>query len=319
DRALEIDPEEVEVRLASGTYYYMGEVDLDRALEEFRAAERLGGLRDPVYYWLGRTHRKRGELDEAIRYMTKHVQYNPLSNGGWRQLAETYMMLHRFAEAERCFDRAIALNPSVAVDYQWKGWLYLIWNGDKERARRAIDEQAIVLGLHAPTGGVDILGRAKYRILREYYEQDVLEGEGYDPMLKGLAFELVGDVERSRAYYDSARAIWEPRVAEFPENFPYHFILAFVYAELGREAEAIREAETALRLTENVFLNRDHVVANAAEVFLLVGEHERALDLIEIALSNPGSYITPMELRIDPVWDPIRDHPRFQALLEEYE
>jgi hypothetical protein len=36
-------------------------------------------------------------------------------------------------------------------------------------------------------------------------------------------------------------------------------------------------------------------------------------------LSNPGSYITPMELRLDPVWDPIREHPRFQALLEEYE
>jgi tetratricopeptide (TPR) repeat protein len=130
----------------------------------------------------------------------------------------------------------------------------------------------MVSGFHPPTGGLAILGRARYRILREYYEQDVLEGEGYDPMLKGLAFELAGDVERSRAYYDSARAIWEPRVAEFPEFFPYHFILAFVYAELDRDAEAIQEAEAALRLTENVFLNRDHVVANAAEVFLLVGE-----------------------------------------------
>ena len=51
----------------------------------------------------------------------------------------------------------------------------------------------------------------------------------------------------------------------------------------------------------------------------MVGRHDLAIDQIEYVLPDSGYAITPMELRLDRLWDPLRDHPRFQELLEKYE
>ncbi len=53
-------------------------------------------------------------------------------------------------------------------------------------------------------------------------------------------------------------------------------------------------------------------------IYVMVGESDAAIDQLELLLSLPGEISTPL-LRLDPTWDPLRDHPRFQALLEKYE
>ena len=55
-----------------------------------------------------------------------------------------------------------------------------------------------------------------------------------------------------------------------------------------------------------------------AKIYARVGEDEMALDLIEELLSIP-SFLSVGLLRLDPVWDPLRDNPRFQALLEKHD
>jgi serine/threonine-protein kinase len=324
ERALQVDSQLPEVRLALGVYYYKALGDWDRALEEMRAVEKDLAGRERVYSWLGLTHRRRGEWNDAVSYMRKAVRHDPLDVSGWISLGTTYVDLKQYPEADDCFDRALAIRPDAGGAYRWKSWMYVVWHGDKERVREIFDEERIMMGSDpfSRRSGMRFLDRAQYRILREYYEKQVLEGEGYDHLLRGLAYRLAGDVERSRAYHDSARAVWEVRVESSPEGWSrwnYHIALAFAYAGLGRAVEAVQNAETGVRLLGTEWANRASAVAGLTEVYVLVGEYDRALDQIEWSLSNPGKFITPMELRIDPLWDPLREHPRFQALLEEYE
>jgi serine/threonine-protein kinase len=57
------------------------------------------------------------------------------------------------------------------------------------------------------------------------------------------------------------------------------------------------------------------VYEDLARIFMMVGEHDAAVAQIEGLLAVPSPTSVPM-LRTDPIWDPLRDHPRFQALLE---
>ncbi len=105
-----------------------------------------------------------------------------------------------------------------------------------------------------------------------------------------------------------------------PEVPGYHSYLAIANAGLGRADEAIEEVQIAIRLGTGSFTNRYWWSGTLAEVYVMVGEHERAIDQIDDLLRSRGNYyVTPTELRLDPLWDPLRDRPRFQALLEKHE
>jgi tetratricopeptide (TPR) repeat protein len=122
------------------------------------------------------------------------------------------------------------------------------------------------------------------------------------------------------AYYDSARIILEPLVEELPESPHDASFLGIAYAGLGRTEEAIREGKrAALDLSP---LSKDAWVGSVialdlAEIYVMVGEYEAAIDQLDFVLSIAG-YVSVAWLKADPLWDPLRDNPRFQELLEKY-
>jgi tetratricopeptide (TPR) repeat protein len=92
--------------------------------------------------------------------------------------------------------------------------------------------------------------------------------------------------------------------------------LALSLAYLGRKDEAIREAERVLALEP---VTRDarsgaYYEHQLVRIYMLVGEHEKALDRLEPLLEIPY-YLSPGWLAIDPNFDPLRKNPRFQRLV----
>ncbi len=111
--------------------------------------------------------------------------------------------------------------------------------------------------------------------------------------------------------------------AGLSKRIDLHSWLSFAYAGLDRKEEAIREANKAAELypvSKDAFWG-PRLVRNQAIVYVMVGEYEAAMDKIEYLFSIPTSRLDapsgPM-LRIDPTWDPLRSHPRFQKILEEH-
>ena len=124
----------------------------------------------------------------------------------------------------------------------------------------------------------------------------------------------------ARASYDSARLVLERKLAEDPEDPRLHSALGLALAGLGRSAEAIRSSDRAVELlpiSREAWRGGDLVI-DAARILTRVGETEAAIDRLERMLSVPSA-LTVTGLRLDPTWDPFRDHPRFQALLAKYE
>ncbi len=58
-------------------------------------------------------------------------------------------------------------------------------------------------------------------------------------------------------------------------------------------------------------------VEDLARIYVMVGEYDAAIDQVEFLLSIPGE-ISVSFLRLDPTWDRLRDHPRFQRLVESH-
>ena len=134
------------------------------------------------------------------------------------------------------------------------------------------------------------------------------------------AHELRGDDVAAQAAFDSARVLLDSVLAALPDDWRVHAARGLALAGLGRRQEALREARW---LQQSVVYREDAydgrlVAEERARILAQAGEVDAALDEIEQLLAGPG-FLSVHGLRLDPRWDPIRDHPRFQALLAKYE
>ncbi len=89
---------------------------------------------------------------------------------------------------------------------------------------------------------------------------------------------------------------------------------------LGRHKDGVQDG---IRAVESYPMSKDAVsapdlIAILAEIYVSVGDYEAAIDQLDFLLSVP-SWVSVPYLRFDPKFAPLRDHPRFQALLGKYE
>ncbi len=95
---------------------------------------------------------------------------------------------------------------------------------------------------------------------------------------------------------------------------------SITYAGLGHKDDAMRERALAVELlsmSKEAWRGAQRV-EDLARIYTMVGEYDAAIDQLDSLLAVPSPSAVP-RLRIDPAFDPLRDHPRFQALLAKYE
>jgi Flp pilus assembly protein TadD len=111
----------------------------------------------------------------------------------------------------------------------------------------------------------------------------------------------------------------ENKAQSRPNEAPFHSYLGIAYGGLGRKEEAIREGRKGVELlpVSKDAIDASTYVQNLAQIYVMVGDYDSATDQLEYLLSIP-SYVSIPYLSIDPTWAPLRNHPRFQKLLENY-
>ncbi|GAI49327.1 unnamed protein product, partial [marine sediment metagenome] len=127
-----------------------------------------------------------------------------------------------------------------------------------------------------------------------------------------------------KARAESASIALEKAIRENPGDPRFHAALGLAYAYLGRKAEAVQEGNQAVELHP---VSKDAAFGpcytlNLARIYTVIGEYEEAIDQLEYLLSIPSaeflwqSVSIPL-LRLDPQWDLLREHPKFQRLLQK--
>jgi pentatricopeptide repeat protein len=135
---------------------------------------------------------------------------------------------------------------------------------------------------------------------------------------KAIHEEDVGSAEDAQVLWDSLRVALET-IPPTGDDFEYR-IRALIHMEVGEREAALEMARTAVRLYPSEGCRRRQQSSNCtmlARVLARFGEVDEAIDILEEMLPAP-SYLTVHLLDVDPIWDPLRSHPRFQTLLEAY-
>jgi non-specific serine/threonine protein kinase len=331
ERAVRLAPDSPEAHVALGYVRYYGHRDYDGAMEHFAEARRLSPNDADALMATGYILRRQGKWDEALKCFEDAYRVNPrhyaLVSGG---LGTTSLRARRYAEAEKYLDRAIALAPEMAVAYGEKALLCLVWRGDADGAREVMNEGIDrISAKESPF----LFGQSFHicRILPELndrFQKTVLSpGPDATPgvisastyTVKAYLAHVKGDVPLARAWYDSALALMPADLEDSAHEAWMHVVAALAYAGLGDSARAIEEAGIGLKALpiSADAIEGPELAEGAMEVYASVGEYDLALELLEVLTSVPSNMSVPL-IRLDPLWDPMREDPRFVRLLEEY-
>jgi serine/threonine-protein kinase len=128
---------------------------------------------------------------------------------------------------------------------------------------------------------------------------------------------LAGDAADAQVEMEKARGLVEAKLREQPDDADSMIQLSWINLALKRDAEAVRLARQAADLVppEKDALAGPFCLAAFAEIQARTGQPAEAVKTLQRLLSIPaGNSIA--RLKIDPVWDPIRNEPGFQQLLK---
>jgi TolB-like protein len=324
DRAIALDPNLPEVHLALGNYLYHGPHDYSGALAEFQQAEKGLPNSFDVIESMAALQRRLGHWDEAIADLRRAVELDPRNIHASWSLASTYKMLRRFPEALATVDRVLAWDPTKASLLSTKAEVFLAM-GDLHSmepllANPRLDpilRASYALSQRRYAAAIEILSKA----LASETDRDT---RNIEKLVLGLSQQRSGDVVAARATYeDAARDFKRQLEKAAPDSFAAgvtHSFLGWAYAGLGEAASAIAEGQKSMALQPT---SKDPVEGpveeeGMARIYALLGDADHAIPILKRLLQIPyADAITPAGLRLDPVWDQIRNDPRFQELAAE--
>src|SRR5216110_2715593 len=332
DQALQLQPDLPEAHLALGFSHYYGDNDFEAALKEFEIAQR--GLPNDAdgYLALGAIQRRLGKWSESTASLEKAASLNPKDSWVLQNLSHNYEMLRDFDAANKTIDRGLQINPTGVGLWEIKSKLAIAEKGDL-----SVAEQAFQSVKSMPISNEDKLriagARADVFLLERKYKEGLREAESLpDDVLTSIPAALCGkyyligfarralqDETGARVAFLKAKDLVEAQLKQSPDAADMRIQLAKILAYLGQKNAALAEAQRATELlpeSKDAF-GGPEITAGVAEVYCIVGENGRAIEVLDGLLSRPSGVTVPL-LKLSPAWDPLRNDPRFQALIDKY-
>ena len=320
EEAMALDPENRRSLNAMGNYYYRVLKDYPTAVEYYgRGAElypeALVFLRMQAY-----AARRAGDWDRSLALLLQADGTQP-SLDAIQGIAEDYEYNRRWDEAVAAYQEHQRRNPESTLGPYNLARIAWIRTGDTGELREFLASRPT--GWAGDRWNMEMLDRDYEAALAalDYSDNEVFRGQnGIHPKAyyRGVSQKWMGDEAAAEASFQEARQIMEAMLPDLDHDCRVHAGLADIYANLGMPEEAVAEG---MRAVELVPVEMDALTGPPnhmalARVYSVLGDADAAVEELRYLLSIPSS-LTRTGLRLAPVWDPIREDPAFQALLEE--
>ncbi len=321
ERAAALAPGRPESQLALGYYYANVGYDNARALAAYQVGLKVAPNNADLLTASALAEQSLGRWEDALAHLQRAQTLDPRSVLTARRLALTLNWLRRYREALPAAEQAITLAPTNLAVVQARAFVPLA-QGDLAGARavlRAVPPEveptalAAFFGVYADLCWV--LDDAQQQLLLRLRPSAFGDDRANWGIVLAQTYWLRGDKAKARIYADSARMGFEENLKATPDDPQQHALLGLALAYLGRKADAIREGQRGVELqpiSKDAF-SGPYIQHQLVRIYLLTGEPEKALDLLEPLLKIPYS-LSPDLLRIDPNFAPLKGNARFEKL-----
>jgi eukaryotic-like serine/threonine-protein kinase len=212
-----------------------------------------------------------------------------------------------WAGAEAGFKHAIELNPRYAQAYLYYAYsLAELGRMDEAKAeiQRGIELEPISLPIRGVAALIYYLAREYDRAIAEYRSMLEIDPNfsanrriiGHALVLKSKFNEAILELEKSRVISGNR-----------PSDIG---ALGYAYGVAGKRTEARKLADELQELMKTRYVPSYEV----AQIYVGLGEKEVAFQSLDRAYQDQSPNLP--KLKMDPIFDPLRSDPRFQALLD---
>jgi len=329
NEALRLQPDLPEGHLALGFSYYYGERDYERALAEFDIARRGLPNESQAYLAIGSIQRRQGKWSESNANLEKAATLDPKNINVAINLCFSYVAQRNFETADKVIDRVIAASPQPFQPRALKGFMAVLWKGDLSAAEKVFSS----VPPETDPNGLITWARAWILTLERKFPDALQALERYrgetmftnttapspKAFVEGMIYLLQGDKTKAQPELEHARLVSEKLLREAPDDSARHGQHGLILAALGQKQEAIAEGQRAVELLPESqdALDGPGATATLAQIYAWTGEFDEAFRLLDHLFAVPSNLTVPM-LKLDPAWDPLRQDPRYQALIEKY-
>jgi TolB-like protein/Flp pilus assembly protein TadD len=320
-------PESGETHLALAQHLYWAYQDFDRAREELATARHTLPNESRIPLMAGYIDRRQGHMEKSLEEMKQALELDPRDFSILQQISLNYQLMRRYKETAETLERVLAIAPNDIPTRVRRAWVDFQWRADPRPLHATIetilaqDPNAapvlvnqwldLALGERDPAAAE----RAMAAMPTDgCYDENIPFPNGW---CQGLAAWFRGDQIAARSAFTKARKELEQVVHDQPQYAPALCALGVIDAVLGNKGDAIREGERAVELipAEKNAIEGAMLTQYLAVIYAWTGDRNRAIERLAEAAKLPGSHVTYGHLRLNPLWEPLRADPRFEAIV----
>ena len=327
DAAFRLRPKAGEARIARAQNLYRGHLDYAGALAELDLAARTVPNDSRLFELRGYVLRRMGKYEDGLRELQHAVELDPRNVTLLSQISLFYANLRRFAEVQAACDRILAIDPNNVDAIAGRAGLAASWKADIRPWHDAIES------IRSTNPG-QIRRIADSWLTCALYERNVawakqaliaagdntpinVEAVHFNrPFAEAIIARLEHNEAKAQAAFAEARAEQEKIVRAQPDYAPALCALGLIDAGLGRKEDALREGRRAVELLppEKDAINGPAMVEFLGMIAAWAGDQTLACEEIVRAANLPGPTCYG-ELKLWPLWDPIRGDPQFEKIV----